>query len=294
MCKKCNIDEYRKDYEDLWEDMSDFYDNDELDDIEGGEYFGDMFNEFADNLKEQRNDIINSWLVRSIYNGLGQEILDRIESWEESKEDTKKLKEYIAGQASKKMNTITDDDFKKMIGVYLLYVATQWGQSIFNQVGIDSPFVINSVAFQKIIMDRVALLGKGLDQTTTKRMAENILEWMRNWYSIDKLNAELKKLGSELVLDRAGLIMTTETNSMLQFSRGQVAKTIWAGQKIRHATWDEKMCSICWDMDWAVIGIDEFFTADTWDGSAHPSCRCWIEFIFPDGLNIDNIDLEGF
>ena len=69
----------------------------------------------------------------------------------------------------------------------------------------------------------------------------------------------MKPLGEDIALDRADLIMVTETNSMLQWSRVQTGKALGAVQKVRHVTDDEKTCQICIDLDGEQIDINEPF-----------------------------------
>ena len=286
-CEHCTGEYFKKD---IWEDEGDFQDNEDLDAIEMDDYYDEMSTDIQDRLQDQRNDLLLAWIVRTVYNALGKDILDRLANWEASKEDIVKMKHYVSDQAFKKLSSVLDWDAKRVMSLYLLYVANKWGQSIFNQVGVDKEFSFEGGAMHKMIQERVNLLGKWLDETTAKRMWDNIVAWLILWYGLDALNTSLKKLGWEIATDRADLIMTTETNSMLQFSRLQVANTLWATQKIRHTTDDEKTCTICRDLDGETANIDESFNGDAENPPIHPNCRCWIEVVFDWPVDIDQID----
>lgn len=292
MCEKCNADEYGYKKDTTWVG-EDFLDNNELDDLETEDYYDEMTTEFQDRLWEQWDDLILSGIVRTIYNALGKDVLNRFANWEATTTDKKKMKEYISGQASKKISSMLTEDFKKIMETYLLYVANYGWQSVFNQVGIDREFWRTSQTMGKIIEDRVKWLWKGLDQTTTNYLADHIVEGMIIWLTIAELTKELKEVWKDIVVNRAGMIMTTETNTMLQTSRVHVGKELWATLKIWHATEDEKTCSSCMDLDGEVCDVSEAFSGLAINAPLHPSCRCWVEIVFEWPID-DTIEFEGF
>jgi SPP1 gp7 family putative phage head morphogenesis protein len=294
MCKDCtHTDEYHKDLED-GEDEGDFSENEDLDVLEEDDYYLWMKEEMNDRLVEQRDDLLTAGIVWTIYNALWKDILERLSKWEASKEDIKRMKAYVTDQAFKKLSSVLKWDFRKVMSLYLLYVANFWWQSIFSQVGVNQDFEFKSLVMHRLIQDRVDLLWKGLDQTTTKYMADEIVAGLILGYSITQMNSSLKKLGKEIALDRTDLIMTTETNSMLQTARQQVSNTFGATRKIWHATEDEKTCKVCQDLDGETAEVLDSFDGNVMAPPLHPSCRCRVEYVFDNYMDLENIDLEGF
>ena len=290
MCNRCKDE--NEFYKEAWDE--ELLDNEELLDIENDDFYPIMGKEINKRLRAQQNDIIQSWLVWTVYNALGNDLLDRIKAGEETKEDREKLRKYIAWQAIKKMDRVMDESFRNMFFWYLLYVATKWGASIFNQIGLEKEFTINSPVFKKEILDRVIFLGNSLDNTTANKFADNIIIGIKEWLWIDRLNKELKAIGKEIAIDRRDMIMENETNNMLQFSRNKVANVTWAAYKIWHATEDERTCKIWMDLDGSVADISDGFPWVEVGDLVHIACRCWIEFVYEGDIDLNSLEDISF
>jgi len=268
MCKDC----IEKNYEDEYEE------NAELDEIESSDDYVVTEKKTQKLLKSQRDELVLSWIVWTVYNTLWKNVLEWLANNKASVEDRKKLEDYISWQASKKINSLSNTDYNAIIGMHLLWVARIWWQSILDQLGSRKDFKI-WVWLEKIIGQRIGTLIKWLDKTTMNKLAKNMVTWLENGLTMKQMTGSLIKLWKEIARDRAWIIMTTESNSLLQFVRHEMARVNWAETKTREAVADERTCWPCNSLNWLTVRIgDSFHWVDA--PPLHPSCKCTILYDF--------------
>ena len=270
MCKHC--------WNEFHKDSSEYKDNKELDLIESSKHYTNTKNKVIEELHKQRDDLILSGIVWTIFNSLSKNVIEWIKTWTMTREDEKKLFDYITGQASKKLNPLSDEEFRLVLADFLLKVAWVWWQSILDQLGSRKDFIV-WLWTDKIIKQRIKTLVKWLNDTTSRKMWKNILIWLWLGYWMKELNNSLEKIGKDLASDRADLIMVTEANALLQYIRYQVAKANGATTKTRQVSEDEKTCNICLNLAWMTIWIEEDFDWVS-EPPKHVNCRCWLEYDF--------------
>jgi SPP1 gp7 family putative phage head morphogenesis protein len=229
-------------------------------------------------LKSQRDELVLAWIVWTVYNALWKNVLEWLANNKASVEDRKKLEDYISWQASKKINSLSNTDYNAIIGVHLLWVARIWGQSILDQLGSRKDFTI-WVWLEKIIGQRIGTLIKWLDKTTMNKLAKNMVTGLENGLTMKQMTGSLIKLWKEIARDRAWIIMTTESNSLLQFVRHEMARLNWAETKTWEAVADERTCWPCNNLNGLTVRIEDTF--DWVDNPPlHPNCRCWVSYDF--------------
>lgn len=275
MCKKCNWIIHKA----TEEPNSDVYeDNEELDELQEDDNYTTTEKKVAKELKKQWDDLVLIGLLRTVYHALGDKVMQGIKNWEMSKEDKKKLEDYISGQAEKKITSLSNSGLWTIIWWWLTITALKWGQSILDQLGSRKDFQLGS-STMLLIQQRIKNMMSWLDRTTTIKMAKNIVKGLENGYSMKRMMSTLISIWGNVSEDRASLIMVTESNALLQHIRFITAKKNWAESKTRRTTEDERTCKMCMNLNNMTVGIDDMFD---WVDSPplHVNCRCRVDYNF--------------
>ena len=78
-----------------------------------------MEKETASELKNQWEDLVLAGVIRTVFNTFSKEIIDGFKNGTASVADSKKLEDYIAGQAEKKLSPLSND-FKSTMTAFLV------------------------------------------------------------------------------------------------------------------------------------------------------------------------------
>lgn len=153
--------------------------------------------------------------------------------------------------------------------------------------------------FVKRMEDRTSDLIKRFDEEAKAVAKEVLNSGKKQGYTANQIETELSKV---MPRARAAMIARNETVYAFRAAGLENAKNLAKEydlkmQKIWHCHFDDRTCEICRAMDGEVVGIDESFPneidgtdgaqyewkRDKWNdngevSSAHPRCRCYIQY----------------
>ncbi len=190
---------------------------------------------------------------------------------------------FLNSRIDKEMNTVGGYyKFSSELKGYLKSIANKGGQSIIDLIDTPRPinFRLSQSEYVDKINERVITLIKELDETTKKRMVNQLVEGIRAGETKSELVKRISDAGLQLSKNRAKRIVLTETQAINEYMRMETARLNGVRTKVWNIS-DEDACPICLPLDQVEIPINNDFNSDGVAipyPPAHTTCRCFISY----------------
>lgn len=264
----------------------DFGENELLDELESSKEYKAYKKEVADAIKDQRNDLLLSGIVvmayRKFWHLFKKDPKTKKAPPPMKKKTRKKLFNYLQQATEKYSRSVAGYEwFKGSTKDYLLGVMTVGGQSILDAFGVQYTFNLTHPEYKRKVFERATTLIKGLDKTTSKRFANQILKGLEKGETREQIAKRLTKLAPSVSKSRANIIVRTETVAAVEYMKQETALRNGVKTKTRRITNDESTCPICRPMADITVPIEKTFpNVSLYHPPVHPSCRCRVEYDF--------------
>jgi SPP1 gp7 family putative phage head morphogenesis protein len=196
------------------------------------------------------------------------------------------IREELLSQVSVLVNTNTianSIDLK----AYLVWAGTQGGQAGLDKLGIDGIFGLKDQKLIDYFQDHSNLVITQVDDYTKEWIARKIQEGKDAGMTPFEIQQLLKDDGKAISDIRAERIVLTETASAMNVIEIAAARNNNIEQKIWRTSIDDRVCPICQDIETGeAVPIDQTFVGGYDTPPAHVSCRCYIEWVIPDGWTL--------
>lgn len=252
------------------------YPNELLDDVEETTEAEQAQEALQQALQEQREDIIITGAILTIRQKYSKRL---------SRNTPKKLEAQITREvetivAMRMKRLYTYEWWKDILRSIMDKAMNMTGQYELNRRLWTEryKFELTESSIKKKITDRINVLIKQLDSTTKNRMAQAIIKGIKEGKSKEDLVRELMRMSKDISKTRADKILTTEIAAAIWFMRKEYASRVWAGEKTRHTSEDERVCPLCFALNEQTVGIDDSFAWWIEHEPAHPRCRCYVTY----------------
>ena len=200
------------------------------------------------------------------------------------------LRNKILSQATKKMEMLgTGSKYNEYLRRYLHRVANFSGQDVLGSIAKATgtaplQFRLGKKPYRNLIKARVDSLIKGLDGTSKRRMASEIIKGFEIGATKKQMVKRLTQVADDLTWKRAELIVKTETGAVAEWMRWKTAEL----NGVNHKQWvtlaDEKVCPVCGALHGEEVRVSEGFSNGMQIPPAHARCRCFLRFDFVESL----------
>jgi len=166
---------------------------------------------------------------------------------------------------------------------YLVYVGELGGQAAFDKIGINQIFGLKNQQVIDYFGDYSNLLLDSVDNTTKKWIANKIQEGKDNGLSPFQIQESLISDGEGMSAIRAERIVLTETAKAMTTIENEAAARAGMQIKIWRTSRDDRVDPICLDLEGKEATVKGAFPGGYEGPPAHVSCRCYEEWVIPDG-----------
>lgn len=165
---------------------------------------------------------------------------------------------------------------------FLIWAGTQGGQAALDKLEIDGVFDLKNPAFIRFFDNHTNLLIDSVNDTTKKWIANRIQEGKDKGLTTLQIADILQSEGRGFSAVRAEMIVLTETQNAMVTVELETAKRSGVKDKIWRTSIDDRVCPICLPLEGVQVGVNEVFDSEVGplEGpSAHPRCRCYLEWV---------------
>jgi SPP1 gp7 family putative phage head morphogenesis protein len=124
-------------------------------------------------------------------------------------------------------------------------------------------------------MDYAGELVKGISETTRKRIANAVADWIQEGNALDDLRDDI----FDIISDPSRAFTIAITESTRAFAKGNTIS--WKAQGVQGRRWytaeDEIVCPICGGLSGTVAAMGVSFSGGIDDPPAHVGCRCYLQ-----------------
>ena len=232
-----------------------------------------MLTDFSESIKKQIDKIVNEHLFEVIHSQISK--VDVIFTENDESVILKTVQEEI------KKHPISDFVSDTVVAGYLISIFEKGGQSFLDKHNLPKTFKLTNETIREIIKQRPAVLFKGIDETTSKWISDQIVVGKKSGVSnqdlIDTITDEVPSY-SEF---RAETIVRTESASMIGQSEQVTASKNGASHKDWMTAEDDRVSDECMANEaQGTIGIDSRFVSGAFVPPQHPNCRCVVNYQF--------------
>lgn len=172
------------------------------------------------------------------------------------------------------------------LAAYLVWAGTQGGQSAIDKLGLTGIFGLQNQELIDYFSEYSNLIIDGIDDTTKKWIAAKIQEGKDNGLTPFEIQQNLTDDGKLMSAIRAERIVLTETAKAMTTIELAAAKRYGMQSRIWRTSRDDRVDPICLDLEGKEASVNKGFPGGYEGPPAHVSCRCWEEFVIPDGWEI--------
>lgn len=166
------------------------------------------------------------------------------------------------------------------LGDLFILVFTLGGQDFLNKHNIPATFDLRNQEIISNIKGTVPTVLKGVDETTTKWVVDQISQGRSDGLSNADIADAIREKVPDTYAGRADRIVRTETSNMVGHAENVSAVRNGASHK-EWVTVGPSACPICQDNEaQGIIGINTTFASGDETEPAHPNCMCVVEYVF--------------
>lgn len=223
--------------------------------------------------RDMRKQVLDLMDNREFFRDIDKRIGKADILWSDS--DTLEIQEAVDAHI-KKLDT---DDDQAYLLLFLMWVYNQGGQDFINKHNLMRDFELRNPDIIKRLDVQTKTVLKGVDDTTTKWVTDQIVEGRKAGQSYEYIADQIRDVVPDTYEGRAERIVRTETSRVV----GQAEHETASRNGASHKQWVTVggACPICQDNEaQGVIGIDQIFSSGDYMEPAHPNCRCLVEYVF--------------